>query len=323
MKFLKYKYYAIAAFSIVIITALVLFFALGESSDDSGTRIYFFNAVQGRLEAEYRNLPQADNRAEIETIFRYLTEGPRNTAFTRVWTVDTEPWEFLRDYYLDDRILVAEFSHLYDEMPPMDEIIFRSAFTYTMTGLPYIDGVIFRTPSAEWRESAETIANSPSISSTRRQSEIFTLFFADESGEGLITEEYFASDVQLHRRTQDILETLIERQNTTGGILPLIPAETQIRRVIIDLSANSPGIYVDFSSEFHNRFSGTSSQARMMLQSIAHTVLEHNDQRRVFFLIDSERRDEFHGVTDFNLGFTMDETMMMGYTEVTEEETEQ
>jgi spore germination protein GerM len=280
-----------------------------------GTEIYFFNAAQGILETEEREfIPRPE-----DALFQ-LFEGPRKKSLSRVFP-NVELKEFLTDFFVEDEIVFAEFSHLYDEMPPVEEILFRSAFTLTMASLPNIRGVIFRTPSDEWFESAYTIANNPSISSTRRTSEFFTLFFVDESGEGLVTEEYFVADVQTHRRTQDILETLIERQNTTGGVFALIPSETKIRRVINDRDRNSPGIYVDFSPEFNN-FRGTTAQARLMLQSIAHTVLEHNDQTRVFFLIDSERRDEFHGVTDFNLGFTMDETMMLGYVAEESEDSE-
>jgi hypothetical protein len=33
----------------------------------------------------------------------------------------------------------------------------------------------------------------------------------------------------------------------------------------------------------------------------------------VFFLIDSDRREDFHGVSDFDLGFAWDESFMLGY----------
>ncbi|MCL2456800.1 MAG: GerMN domain-containing protein [Defluviitaleaceae bacterium] len=297
----------------IIFFLAILFFLFREKFDERhGTEFYFYNAAQGILETELRDYTASPDEALFQ-----LFNGPKKKNLARVFP-NVEMKEFLTDFFVEDGIVIAEFSHLYDEMPPVEEILFRSALTLTMSGLPNINGVIFRTASAEWFESADTIANNPSISSTRRTSEFFTLFFVDESGEGLITEEYFVADVQTHRRTQDLLETLIERQNTTGGVFALIPSETKIRRVINDRDRNSPGIYVDFSPEFNN-FRGTTAQARMMLQSIAHTVLEHNDQTRVFFLIDSERRDEFHGVTDFNLGFTMDETMMLGYAEPSEE----
>jgi hypothetical protein len=121
----------------------------------------------------------------------------------------------------------------------------------------------------------------------------------------------FVPDVNLHTRTQNILERLIEVQDSPG-VFPLIPPETRVRLVITD--ADAPGVYVDFSSEFHNNFSGTTAQAHMMLQSIVHTVLENNRQRsRVFFLIDSDRWEEFHGVSGFDMGFTADESFMLGF----------
>jgi len=317
IKSYKKHIFVITVLLLVILSGVAFYFLRGNLDEDRGAKIYFYNASKGRLEAEYRELPLGE---QVAAALYELVDGPRSHALARIWPANTQTHELVTAFYIQDGVLVVELSDLYEEMPPTDEILFRSAFTLTMTALPHIESVLFRTSSAEWQESAEEIANNPTIASTQRHSEMFKLFFVDESGEGLITEDYFVADVQHHRRTQHLLETLIELQGTTEGVLPLIPPETKVRRVLIDRGRNSPGIYVVFSAEFHSRFSGTTAQARMMLQSIAHTVLEHNDQQQVFFLIASERRDEFHGVTDFNLGFTRDETVMMGYVEPREEE---
>jgi hypothetical protein len=191
-----------------------------------------------------------------------------------------------------------------------------------MLGLPNIEGVLFRIENEygtdEFFETAATIANDPFISPARRTAESFTLFLTDETGEGLITVVHEADDVNIHARGQYILAQLIYRQ-TAEGVMPLVPQETRVRDVFIEPES---GIYVNLSSEFHSRFTGTPAQARLMLQSITHTMLENvrsNVQRRVFFLIDSERWDDFHGVSYFNLGFTFDETVMLGFVEHEEE----
>jgi len=68
------------------------------------------------------------------------------------------------------------------------------------------------------------------------------------------------------------------------------------------------------STDFVNHFSGTTAQARMMLASIANTLIEntgHSGIRRVVFLINSERREEFHGVGDFGSAFTFDASLIL------------
>ncbi|MCL1883505.1 MAG: GerMN domain-containing protein [Defluviitaleaceae bacterium] len=327
-----------AAVALVAASGAAIFFIIERGSDDDmrgRIPIYFFNAAQGQMEAEFRDMPQGSPDIRIDAALRYFTSAPDSNALKMAWPVGFEFTELVADIFLEEivrevsaenyvyeQILITEFTDMYDEISPIDAAVFRSAFTLTMVGLPYIDGVMFRTYDDEWVEYAETIANNPFISSARRTVEEFTLFFVDESGEGLITATYLENDVDLLRRIQIAIELLIQGQNEPG-IMPLIPAETRVRPIIIEMDAL--GIYVDFSSEFHRNFMGTSAQAHMMLQSITHTVLENHrgTHTRVFFLIDSERWDDFHGVSDFNLGFTMDESFLLGYEpqpEIYEEE---
>jgi len=305
-----------AAVGFILLT-IVLGFFLSRNFEYGAGRlpVYFFNASQGRLEPELREMPQGDIYAQLDVVLRYLANGPREASLTRLWPGGNDRIsmrEFLTDIYVNEEgFLNAWFSDLYYEMTPVEEALFRSAFTLTVSGLP-IEGVIFRLPAGDMTQTAETIANNPMISPAQRMGEDFRFYFVDESGEGLISINYHMSDVDQHMRTTPMLERLIELQNEPG-IMPLIPPETQVRSVLI--APQNPGIYVDFSAEFHRNFTGLSShQALLMIKSVAHTVLANNPAyNRVFFLIDSERVYDFHGVSDFNLGFTMDETVMMGF----------
>lgn len=305
-----------AVFGVLVICSVAAFLIINFAQyDDMRGRldVYFFNAAAGRLEAELHSLPQVEPHLQIDLALRHFAFGPESSALSGVWPQGVSLREFLRGTHLEDGVLIAEFSELYDELSPLEEVIFRAAFTLTMVGIPYVESVLFRTGyENEWFESAASITNNPFISPARRTATNFTLFFADESGEGLITVIYSAEDVNVHTRAQYILALLIEGQNA-AGVMPLIPPETHVRDVFVEADL---GIYVNLSSEFHSRFTGTTAQARMMLQSITHTMLENADsnvRRRVFFLIDSERWEDFHGVSDFHLGFTVDKTMMLDY----------
>ncbi|MCL1845200.1 MAG: GerMN domain-containing protein [Defluviitaleaceae bacterium] len=274
--------------------------------------VFFYNAAEGQLVAELRDLPRGEEEDRINAAMAFFFSGPEDAALTRAWPSDGEFAALTPNFFWEETTLTANMTEFYNDLPPMDEALFRAAFTLTMVGLPYIDSVLFQIGDNEWLESAETIANGRDISPARRTAEDFLLFFTDETGEGLVTTLHAALDVNVHTRMEDILERLIERQNE-AGFLPLIPAETRVRDVIIEPDA---GFYIDLSSEFHSRFEGTTAQARLMLQSITHTILGNdgsNIPQRVFFLINSERWEDFHGVSDFNLGFAVDETAMLGF----------
>lgn len=274
--------------------------------------IYFFNSSSGWLEVEFRELPQTNLYQQAKVVLEYISQGPRGSALMGLWPVGVEIHEFVTDMYVDDQNYVKLwFSDLYENFAPIDEALFRSSITLSMSGLPFVEGVIFHLEDREIHESTKTIANNPFISPAHRRAEDFTFYFVDESGEGLVSVNYHMPDVDLHRRTTRMIERLIEQQAEQEGIMSLIPPETRVRSVLIE--PQNPGIYVDLSIEFHRNFSGTPFQAYMMLQSITHTVLANNTANQLFFLIDSERWDDFHGVSDFNLEFMMDETAMLGF----------
>ncbi|MDR0272574.1 MAG: GerMN domain-containing protein [Clostridiales bacterium] len=304
----------IAAAIVAVLIGVVLFLILGRALEDNehGVEVYFFNSAQGQLEAEFRELPQMSSVERIETALLYFSNEPESSSLVRAIPSNVQLRELITEIFIENGVLIAMMSEIYDEISTVEDLLFRSAFTLTMVGLPGIESVKFvSADGSEFVESAATIANNPHISPARRTAEDFTLYYVDESGEGLTTVLYESADVNVHRRSSQILELLMEGQNE-AGILPMIPPETRVRDVMIELDA---GIYVDLSAEFHSRFSGNATQARLMLQSITHTMLENNPgpPRRVFFLIDSVRLDDFHGVSDFNLGFTIDETVMLGY----------
>ena len=292
----------------------------------AGMPVYFFNSAEGRLDAEIRPWPspQEDVVQWAAIAIGYLLDGPGG-SLARTWP-DVEFSEFITGLYMYypmddygnvlDSVLVAAFSELYNEMTALDEALFRSAFTLTMAGIPGIDRVMFRVTDGEyvWEtvDSAASITNAPpSISPLRLQSTAqFTLYFIDETGEGLVTETYEAVDIDIQQRGRESLRRLIEITPADGAVNP-IPPETRI----LNFRSDSGFVYVDLSSEFL-RFNGTSAQAYLMIYSMVNTFLTNTHisrDSRVFFLVNSERITNFHGVSDFHLGFVYNESIMMDY----------
>jgi len=327
---LKHRYYILAAVVLLLgAGGFVLAFSGNpgwEGAHYGHISVYFFNPSEGRLDAELRPAPQENAEsfwAWVNTALAHLISGPTEHSLSRVGP-DIELSDLVLDIDFYDGTLITTFSEYYREMAPLEEALFRSAFTLTMAVLPFIDSVILRTYGCdesggiELVESVASIANSPVISPALLILESFSLFFVDESGEGLVEEVYNAGEVDRHIRSRVLLERLIQGPETPG-LSSSIPTETQVRDVRID--PHSLGIYVNLSSDFHARFSGTTAQARMMIASITSTMTENalrGGTWRVYFLIESERREDFHGVTDFHTAFTFDETAMLGFG-VTEE----
>ena len=302
----------------VVVVALVYFLAENRQNNGNYVLVYFFNASEGRLQAEQRTMPigweLTDYNLLLEATFNSVLQGPNSGALSRPW-----PDLDVHRYFLDGDVLVVEFGESYLELEPLAEAKFRSALTLTMVNLPFVNSVEIRLVDEfgeqvrVFEESALTIANAPNISPALQSDQTFTLFFIDESGEGLIYESYVAPAVNLHFRNQVILETLIANQ-TSEGVLPSIPPETRV--LSVNEHREAFAIYVNLSSEFFTRFGGGPSEARLMIASIANTLIENaagSQLRRVYFFIESDRREDFHGVADFDLGFAFDETLVLGF----------
>ena len=317
---IKRTFFAAGGLLMLTVIVAVIVFLLARPTQISGyyVMVYFFNASTGSFEAEQRAVP-VEWELEWDSLMMkaalsFVLDEPNSGSLRRPWH-DLSVYRF----FLEGDKLVVEFGEDYLELEPLAEAMFRSAFTLTMVDLPFINSVEIRllTNDGEqlrvFNESAATIANAPSISPALLSDQTFTLFFIDESGDGLIYESYVAPAVNLHFRNQVILETLIANQNAEG-VLPSIPPETRVLSVNSNIDALA--IYVNLSSEFFTHFGGGHSEARLMIASITNTLIENAagvQLRRVYFFIESERREDFHGVSEFDLGFDFDETLLIGY----------
>jgi len=282
-------------------------------------QIYFFNPTEGYLQAESRPWPYGFARDWVAAAIGHLRFAPNSRDLVSAWPdinplLGVEETPFLLDFVINERTLIVDFSDAYMEMSPMQEALFRSAFTLTMVHLGFIDEVKIRTGGFEWLESAETIANAPTISSARLADTQFTLYFIHESGEGLVREIYDAVDVDMGQRARFALERLIDGVAPEGAI-SAIPADTRIIAVIP--ATETASVYVNLSGEFLSNFRGGPMQAQLMTAAIVNTVLENSPGMwQVFFLIDSMREEHVPGIGDLSGAFEYDETVMVGFVPV-------
>jgi hypothetical protein len=68
--------------------------------------------------------------------------------------------------------------------------------------------------------------------------------------------------------------------------------------------------HVNFSSEIQ-RFNGNQELASLMLYSIVNSLTELTNVKRVQFQIDSERLEQFKGVSGFNQVFERNEAVIL------------
>ena len=278
-------------------------------------RVYFFNSQAGQLQAENLPINTSDFRFAspwendlnwIHAAFANM-QRPPGRNLSSVWPEAVHPI----DYVVDERILFLFFNEAYLDMSPLEEALFRTALVLTITAGPYIDEVILRVGDQNRIESSATVFNAPPISSARLANLHTILYFVCESGDGLVREYSIITDANQRETELAALERLIAGPAPEGAV-SFIPTETRVR-VLRDVDTRS--IYIILSGEFSTRFNGSHAQAQLTIQAIVNTALSNSvwDIRQVFFLIDSARESQFHGVQDFDRGFEYDETVMIGF----------
>jgi len=319
--------------SIITIAIAVLFIAavgtlalwLRQTYTAEQMQVYFFNLTDGRLEPEPRPLPAAQvtptgavfvsREQSVWAAIGHLMEPPEGSRLSRPWP-DMELDEIFIHLSSRGQTVTAVFPQTYLEMTPLQEALFRAAFTLTMVGMDF-EEVNFQVNGHQWTESAATIANAPNVRAARFSDTQLILYFVDEYNGGLVREYYDATDVETQNRAHAALLRLIEG-TTTEGLSSGIPPGTRIRG--IEPAPETTSLYVNLSGEFVSGFSGSPAQAHLMISAIVNTVLANSQgPRQVFFLVDASRLETFHGVGDFMRGFEHDETVVVGFVPVEEE----
>ncbi|MCL2603367.1 MAG: GerMN domain-containing protein [Defluviitaleaceae bacterium] len=332
---------------IIMAGALAVFFIWGTRGNNvsvGGLRVFHFNPGEGRFEGTAVNVPSSSRDLQVQTLINHYYSPPRNTALTGLWP---EGLGVISVVYRGDLVGIS-FPREYREMTSLEESLFRAGLVLTLTELPFVERVLIWVdgegdkplmpfekwlsiwvdeteeeneewwwdPSAVTIETASTVTNDPSLSPGVMASRVITLYFVCADGEGLITETFVDDYIDLHRLAETKLLYLIAGPSLENEkAMRVIPPETRIR--IINYEPESRSLYVDFSGDFMNRFIGNAHISRLMLQSIVNTLTSTDNTdwtsrvERVFFLIDSQRHEIFHGVTDFNLGFVYGHDMTL------------
>lgn len=114
-------------------------------------------------------------------------------------------------------------------------------------------------------------------------------------------------------RKGDILDVAVEELLATSGgpgeAGKLIPKGTQL---LSSVEVHSGVARVDLSDDFVNNFSGGSIQEALVLNSIAHTLVQYKDKdvKRVQILVEGKEADSLGGHFDLAVPFAPDHTLL-------------
>jgi germination protein M len=308
------KRYVFGGLALCLLTAAVIVTVVTMRRDTGVFRlpVYYYNPTVFMLETREHNLPAGDEHVWLDAAVAQFGVTSRIPAITGVWPYGEG---FLTHWKMNGNIMEAVFPAAYHDIPPLEEALYRAAFVWTMTGLPFVNMVKISVEGDDPEitpallESRATVAINPAISPIRLRTRTITLYFINETHDALVPVTRISHTVDMDQEERYYIELLIAGPDEEE-LVGFIPPETRV----IDITIDEGTCYVNLSSDFISRFNGSTATARLVVHSIVNTLTRNITYiRRVMFLIDSEKVDQFQGITDFHQTYEWDETLILGY----------
>ena len=200
---------------------------------------------------------------------------------------------------------VINFSREYYNLEPVAEKLFRGALVFTLTDLDFINGIeilVENEPLSNSNgitfdtQSRENIDIRPEISPHRIANRVATLYFTDETGTKLLTEERvieFNLDLPAE---QFIMEQIIWGPRMEGRY-PTVHPEVRILDV-----RNDEGIcFINLSSDFLIRSLSPSVSDEVIVYSVVNSLMEVPQVIGVQILVEAETVTEPWGNENIDL----------------------
>jgi germination protein M len=292
--------WALAAFAVIAAVALSGIALYGQRGAETSvgpsptirTDIYYYNKTAGRLESETRAVQNGDYKQILTNVLNELRSGARSAALLSPVPADID---ITLNLYENSNLVDVVFSENYDKLDPVDELYLRASIVWTLTELDFVRDVrMFAGEKELTKQSGEAVGllNRENVSIDAEippipnHSKAFTVYFADDQGQGLVPEDCV---IQINTNLTDeqyIVERVIQGPRT-DGLFRVIPAETKV----FDVKTNDGICYVDLSREFMSRMDGGTAAERLAVYSIVNSLTELTGVKKVQLLIEGNKVD--------------------------------
>ena len=296
---------------ILCLAALVLFLAgcsfikeSGKEPDKGGAFVYYINMEGTSLVKASYTMKNTTEENVIEDMLHVMHKKPETIDNKSVFPVGV----YIRDWFLTDKILDIHFSSGYGLMKPEEEVLLRAAVVLTLTqlkGIEYIDFFIEDEPLTDSMGNtigymgAEDFLQYKGSSLHLYQPKKLKLYFANEKGDGLISEE-----VSVRYNSNMSIERLIVDQLIKGpsinGLSPVIPPETKV----LGVSVKDTVCYVNLGEEFlNNTFAG---DPKITIYAIVNSIIDGGTCSQVQISVNGESNIEYMGSIDLSKPLSRD-----------------
>lgn len=266
---------------------------------------FYYMTAESKMKPFSMDIRGENREDTLMTALHTLKESPKTEGIS-----PSVPEQVtFRSVALINNIVVIDVSEEYHQLKSTEEVIARSAIVWTLTSLDFVDGVEINVEGQPLRTNTgnkigvmnrDNVVIDGAIAAQATEYAILTLYFANEEGTDLQSEERVIEVNTNQAREKTILEQLIAGPKEKGN-RRTIPVETKIR----DVTTTSDGIcYVDLSQDFVSKHNGGRTEELLTVYSIVNSLCELDYVDKVQFLVGGQKLDEFKGDIEFKTPFT-------------------
>ncbi len=277
---------------------------------DVGIDIYFKEITTSFMKSERHEIKGETNEDIVNSVLEELKLGPRDEALVGIIPEDIE----FKNINIDKNVVTVDVSSEYSQLSSGEELMVRAAIVNTLTGLDFIDYVKITVEGFEIRNSqgepiglmsSESYITTPIISPEPKNYRTVKLYFANKDATAFNIEEREIEVNPNEPLEKYIIEELIKGPQEEGNY-STVPSETKLRSIKTE---TTDGIcYVDLSSDFVTKHTGGSTGEWFTIYSIVNSLTELENIKKVQFLIEGEKQQNFKGHIDFSTLFEADLT---------------
>ena len=275
---------------------------------DVGIDFYFIETTTSVMKSEQREVKGENNNDIVVSVLKELKAGPKTEGLQGV-IPDNVIFEKVN---INKNIVTVDISSDYYSLDSGDELILRASIVKTLTGLDFVDYVRITVAGEDIKKAngqvigimgADDVVIDTAISPEPKNYRTVKLYFSNKDATQFNVEEREIEVNPNEPIEKYIIEELIKGPKESGSY-PTVPPETKLRSIKTE---TTDGIcYVDLSGDFVVKHTGGSAGEWFTIYSIVNSLTELDNIKKVQFLIEGEKQQDFKGHMDFSKPFEAD-----------------
>ena len=282
-------------------------------------RIYYVDNTESTVTVKEHVLAASVVEEQVREVLALLGTVPEKLEYKAPLAMGFQ----VLDYELDSGTLTLNVDSAYQKMIPTTEILVRAGLVSTLTQL---DGIVSVSITIEGNPlydalgnlvgsmNGEQFINNPGNEIGNYDTVFLTLYFTNESGDGLIAvnrEKGYNTNISLDKLVMD--ELIAGPSVSVEGVYPTLNPATKAISVL-----TKDGIcYVNLSADFLNQV--TKATADVTIYSIVNSLSELNTVEKVQIAIDGDTTGTYREKYSFSTVFERNEELITTLKEAEEE----